>query len=204
MINPTPEQHIAPEQFLFDADRSRIRCVDERPATVLSNGIAVPGGVYGIIDAIKTLKHVDEDHAWNIARASGIPIGGHIDEHHGATGCGYGRLVETQPATVLAPEAVLAKDRKEYIEHTLNGEILTLLGDHHPTEAVINYRAGTSIDAKQATEQGRGIFDFDIWAMDGFAQKLGLDGKPFSDHMLDVYKKTVTTLTGITTFTDIR
>jgi len=191
------------KQYLFPADTNCIRCVDEREAkNAKNNGAAIPGGTNGIIDTIKFLNHVDEDAAWQLAIDAGIPMGGHIDEHHKALGCGYERLVEQKPESVGAVESIPAQQRKARIENA-HGEILTLLGDHHPTEAIINYRAGTTIDTRKATGDGRGIFDLDIWAMPGYAEKLGIDPDAFTSHMLDVYKKTVTTLTEITEFIEL-
>ena len=204
MTQPTPKEQYAPAAFLMTADSTKIRCVDEREAKdVINNGVAVPGGIYGVIDTIKVTAGVSEEAAWQMAQNAGIPIGGHMDEHHGPKGCGYGKLVETEPATVGATEAIPAEIRKNRIEQA-HGELVTLLGDHHPTEAIINSRQGTTIDTKKASQSGRGIFDFDVWAMEGYAEKLQLDPGTFTSHMIDVYKKTVTKLTGITTFTEVK
>lgn len=203
MTQQPQKELVGAEAYLMPADSTKLRCVDERIAKdTVNNGVAVPGATYGIIDAIKMLASVDEETAWTIAREAKIPINGHTDEHHGAQGCGYGKLVELEPGTVLAYESVPAENRKARIEQG-NGEILTLLGDHHPTEAIVNYKEGTTIDTKRATEGGRGIFCFDAWAMPEMAQKLHLDPDTFANHMLNVYKKTVTKLTGITEFQDV-
>ncbi|MFH0749764.1 MAG: cadmium-containing carbonic anhydrase [Candidatus Gottesmanbacteria bacterium] len=204
MTQPTTKESRSAEQFLMPANPKKIRCVDERVAdTAKHDGIAVPGGTEGIIDTIKFLKQVDEETAWKFAVDAGIPMGGHIDEHHGSKGCGYRKLVETEPETVLAVESVAAETRKATLENA-HGEITTLLGDHQPTEAIINYCEGTTIDTKKAIGENRGIFDLDAWALSDMAEKLGIEKTEFVSHMTDVYKKTVTKLTGITTFAEIR
>lgn len=198
------EKSVPAEQYLRPANKKKSRCIDERkPEEGENDGVAIPGGTNSIIDTIKFIKHVDEDTAWQLAIDADIPMGGHIDKHHGALGCGYERLVEQNPDSVGAVESVPAAQRLARIQNA-HGEILTLLGDHHPTEAIINFREGTTIDTKKATGDGRGIFDFDIWAMNGYAEKLGIDPDAFTSHMLEVYKKTVTELTGMTTFIEIR
>jgi hypothetical protein len=199
---PGKESPIQLEEFLMQANTNRIRCVDERKATALNNGVAIPGATDGVLDAIKSLLPVDEFAARQLLLRAKLPIGGHIDEHHGSKGCGYRKLVETEHGTVDAREAVLAESRLTWITDN-GGEVLTLLGDHHPTDAVINYRTGTTIDTEGAGAKGKGIFDFDIWAMKGYAQKLDIDPDDFTDHMLDVYKKTVTRLTSITQFIEL-
>jgi hypothetical protein len=204
--NPLPnfqKENMQIETYLLRANKKRIRCVDEREATVPSDGVAIPGATDGLLDAIKFLKNVDEATARQLIISTKLPIAGHIDEHHGPKGCGYRKLVETEHKTVGAPEAVSADDRLAWITQE-HGEILTLLGDHHPTAAVINYREGTTIDTKKATTDGQGIFNFDIWAMAGYAEKLGIDPAAFTNHLQDVYRKTVTRLTGMTTFTEVR
>lgn len=196
-------KEFAPTEFLMPADPKKIRCIDERKIkSGVNNGVAVPGAVEGIIDSIKFLKHVDEETAWKTAIDAGIPLNGHIDEHHGTKGCGYRKLVETESATVLAVESIPAEARKQKLEH-LNGEIVTLLGEHQPTEAVINHRTGTTINTASALQNGRGIFDLDVWAFPAMAEKLGVDQDAFVAHMVDVYKRTVTRLTAMTTFTEI-
>lgn len=187
------------ERYLFAATIALIRCVDERQALDQTNGVEIPGGIYGIIDAIKALTGCTEEEAWQRAEAAGIPMGCHIDQKHGAKGCGYAKLVATQPATVLAPEAVPAEDRLHQV-NLRHGMVLTLLGEHHPNYAVINYRVGFSIDPDQANADGLGIFNLDVWACTAYAIRLGLDAEKFANHMIEVYKRTVTALTGITEF----
>ncbi len=197
-IEQGTQQHLV-EKYLFPASLDTIRCVDERQAIDASNGVEFPGGIYGIIDEIKRLSGCSEDEAWEKARQANIPLDDHIDEHHGAKGCGYARLVEEQHETVLAPESVPAQKRLEKIQQ-LGGKIQTLLGEHHPTHAVINHRIHTSIDPDQATENGLGIFNFDKWAAKVFGERLGFDPQKFADDLEKVYRRTVTALTGIQDF----
>jgi len=191
------------KKYLLKADIDLIRCVDERQALDTTNGIEIPGAIYGIIDGIKHFAHCTEEDAWKLAKEKGIPIDGHIDEHHGAKGCGYATLVEDEPKTVLAIESIKAQDRLQKIQDA-NGQVITLLGDHHPTHAVINHREGYSLDPDKAAVDDLGIFNFDRWAAKMFGEKLGFEGDKFADHLETVYKKTVTRLTGFTVFHEIR
>lgn len=199
------ENALPTEQFLMPANPKKFRCVDERQPdeAVINDGIALPGAIYGIVDAIKAIQHVDEPTAWQLASDAGLPMDAHMDEHHHERGCGYGKLVEDEPATVGAVESVPAKTRKVTADEH-GGEIITLLGDHAPTEAIINYRPDTTIDTKKALADKRGIFDLDAWALPQLAEKLHIDADQFSSHIIDVYQKTVTRLTGITKFQEVR
>jgi len=192
-------------KYLFPADITLIRCVDERQAeeTDNTNGVEIPGAVYGIIDAIKHFKTCSEDEAWKLAMTANIPLGGHTDEHHGALGCGYARIVENTPDAVLAPEKVPAADRLKKIQQ-VDGLVLNLLGEHHPTHAVINYKEGYSLDPDQAAADGWGIFNFDKWAARAFGTMLQIDGEIFADHLENVYKRTVQKLTQIQSFHELR
>ena len=198
--NPLPA-----EQFLMQANPDTFRCVDERQpdATVLNNGVALPGAIYGIIDAIKAINHVDEATAWQLASDAGLPMDAHMDEHHHERGCGYGMLVEDEPTTVGAVESVPATTRKATADEH-GGTVITLLGDHAPTEAIINYRPDTTIDTRKALADKRGIFDLDAWALPQLAERLHMDADQFTSHIIDVYQKTVTRLTGITKFQEVR
>lgn len=195
----TNEPTIDITKYMLRADITLLRCVDERQATLPTNGVEIPGGIYGIIDAIKFMGAVSEDIAWETVHTHKIPVGAHIDEHHGATGCGYGKLVETSPATVFAPEKVLAEDRLTRVR-LAHGTVYTLLGDHHPTHAVITEKEGFSIDVAKANADSLGIFNYDKWAARQFGKRLGYDADAFADHLEKVFRATVTALTGITDF----
>ncbi len=194
--NPRP---IELEKYLFPADGDLIRCVDERQALDQTNGVEIPGGIYGIIDAIKTLKGVSEEAAWELALKSGIPIGAHVDEHHGERGCGYAKLVEVSPAAVSAPEAVSAADRLARVE-AAGGTVMHYLGQHRPTHASLNYREGFSLDPDRALQDNLGIFNCDIWAAGAFAQKLGIDRQQMMQHIEQVFRQTVAALSPIRDF----
>jgi hypothetical protein len=205
MHTPNIEHHLPAEQFLMQANPKKFRCVDERQPDekVMNDGVAIPGAIYGIVDTIKTINRVSEEVAWKTASDAGLPMDAHMDEHHHERGCGYGKLVEDEPAAVGAVESVPAKTRKHTADQH-GGEIITLLGDHAPTKAVINYRTDTTIDTRKALADKQGIFDLDAWALPNIAKQLHMDPVQFSDHVIEVYKKTVTQLTGITQFQEIR
>ena len=183
------------EKYLLPADISIVACVDERPDRIDNmNGVEFPGGTYGIIDAIKVLTGCTEEQAWERAQAAGIPMGAHSDEHHGVKGCGYGKLVETEPGTVLAPEAVQVEKRHARIE-AAGGVLPVLHGEHAPTHATINYRGGTSIDPDLAVAGGFGIFNYDYWAALDYALLLKIEPERFAEHLKEVYVRTVMRLT---------
>lgn len=205
MLKDQEPKPIDLEQYLFPADVDLLQCVDERQTVEdTTNGVEIPGAIYGIIDAVKALKGISEQEARELIEKSGIPIGAHVDEHHGEKGCGYARLVETSPARVSAIEAVLAADRLNWVKQT-KGPILHYVGEHHPTHATITRRGGFSIDSDQAwKDKGFGIFNCDVWIAGEFAKKLGIDPKQMMDHMEKVYRQTVTALSGITAFEEIQ
>lgn len=198
------------EPFLTKGTINRIRCVDERPEktqdTKDEKGVQLPGACYGILDAIKTITNCKEEEARKKAKDAHIPWSIHDDEHHGALGCGYGKLVQTESETVLAPEAVAVAERFAFVSAQPIHEILTLIGDHNPKYAIINYREGTTIHSPKAVEAGVGSFNFDYWAAVAFGKQLRVDGQQFATHLLEVYTKTVMRLTNnaITTFYTIR
>jgi hypothetical protein len=188
-----------PEHYLVSADMSHIRCVDERQATDPTNGVQIPGGIYGIVDAVKVLANVTEDEAWTMVRESQIPIDAHIDDHHGAQGCGYASKIENKPHAVLAQESVAAQERLDRVQKA-GGSVLHYVGEHHPTHATINYRSGVTLDPSIASRDGLGIFNCDAWAVTPIATRLGLDPQRMEDHIVRMFKATVTELTGITDF----
>jgi hypothetical protein len=187
------------EPFLLPANLELIRCVDERQALDATNGVEIPGGIYGVIDAIKVLSGRSEDEAWDYAIAQGVPIGAHIDEHHDALGCGYGRLVEQSPSSVLAPESIPAQERLNRVK-AVGGTVMNYVGDHNPQYALINNRRGRSFDPDQAWEAGFRAFNFDRWAAEAYARRLKLKPKQMGDQLENVYKATVRALSPITKF----
>lgn len=189
------------ELYLLPANIDLIRCVDERQAEDATNGVEIPGGIYGIIDAIKAIKGLTEEQAWQLAQESDIPIDAHVDDHHGASGCGYAKLVETDPSKVGAPEAILAKQRLERVRQA-GGNILHYIGDHKPTHATINNRTGFSLDPDQAMIDGLGVFNYDAWAAREYANRLNINPEKFAKHIENVFKQTVTALTGMAIFTE--
>lgn len=201
------------EPYLKQATTEKVRCIDERPEKSAdasqpdgAKGVQFPGGYYGIIDAIKALSGCTEEEARQRAREANIPLGIHDDEHHGILGCGYGKLVQTEPTTVLAPEAVDVTSRFDFVTSQENHEVFTLIGEHNPTYALINHREGKTIHSAQAVAAHVGSFNYDYWAALKYGSQLRFDPQQFADHMLAVYQKTVIRLTNgaITTFYIIR
>ncbi len=191
------------ERYLTPANTNLLDCVDERANVQhITHGVEVPGGIYGILDAIKALTGASEEEARRLVKKAGLPIDAHDDEHHGARGCGYGKLVETEPETVMAVEAVPAEERFAWVQQH-DGTILHYIGEHNPTHAIINHRSGLTIDPEHAAQDGFGAFSCDLWAIPAFAQKLGIDPQKMTDHIEQVYRRTVTALGGITDFVEI-
>jgi len=191
------------KHFIQPASKGLIRCVDERQALDAHNGIEVPGGIYGVVDAYKAITGADEEKAWQVVLRSGVPIGAHIDAHHGALGCGYARLVQTTPKSVLAPEAVTAESRLARVQ-AAQGTVMHYEGDHRPTTAIINDKDGYSFDPDQALKNGLGVFNLDRWALPQIGEKLGIDPQVFTDHVEKAFRKTVTELTGIQDFLQLK
>lgn len=195
------EMHAVIESYLLPADIKIIRCVDDRQYDDNTNGVEIPGGIYGILDGIKSLLDVDEATARNIVIQAGIPISAHVDRHHGPNGCGYANLVEKDPSKVHAPDKVKAQNRLAWVR-SVGGQIVTALGEHKPTHAVINDRYGYSIDPDQAHGANLGIFNYDVWAAEEYGRRIleagyALDPQRFASHLLTVYKSTVGALSPI-------
>ena len=195
--------------FFQQATLTKLRCVDERKEqkeTQGEKGVQFPGAYYGIVDAIKHITGITEEEAREKAKQAHIPFSIHDDTHHGALGCGYGKLVQTEPETVLAPEAVDVTNRYAYVKTQEGANILTLVGDHNPMYALVNYHEGTTLDSPRAVDGGVGSFNYDYWAGIELGKLLGIDGKQFADHLLKVYQNTVMRLTNgaITIFYSIR
>lgn len=193
------------ESYLVQANTTALRCVDERPTSeAFTAGIQIPGSVYGIIDVVKELKHLTEAEARTLIKSTGIPVDVHVDDHHGPKGCGYAKLVETSPSSIGITESVPAATRLDWVKE-VQGRVITYLGDHNPKGAIINHRANTTFNSPAAWNDEQGMFNLDVWALGEYASKLGIDQDTFTTKMIDVYKKTVSTLTqgAITDFVEI-
>lgn len=193
------------EKYLTPANMDAVRCIDERPTKEsFTAGIQIPGGIYGLIDAVKELRHMDEQSARDLVVKAGIPLDAHTDEHHGAKGCGYAKLVESDPQSIRLSDAVNADDRITWISQQ-NGQVLTYIEDHKPVAAVINQRDQTTFNSPAAWKDGKGTFNLDVWAMKQFAPKLGVGTASLEKFMTDLYINTVKTLTNstITQFPEI-
>lgn len=191
------------ERYFVLADIDQIRCVDERHASFPTNGVQVPGAIYGVVDAVKVLQIVSEDEAWQRVTRAGIPLEAHDDNHAGARGCGYAKQVETDPASVGAPEKILASDRLSRVVKA-HGKILHYEGKHQATHATLNWREGFTLSPERALAEGRGVFNCDLWALRQYAARLELDADQLTNHITAVYRQTVTALSGITQFHQLR
>lgn len=171
------------------ATLKRIRCVDERQALDTSNGVEIPGATYGLVDALKALEGISEDQAWNRIISARIPVEAHIDEGHGERGCGYAKLVEDEPGTVLAVESIPALQRLQRV-YDQGGQVATYIGEHAPRIAVTNEKKGWSLDPDQAPHLG--AFSFDAWAAEQYGRMLRVrDPRKFKAHLTQVYQNTV-------------
>lgn len=192
------------EAYLVEANPDELLCIDEREyakeadaehyAPKERNGIKLPGGIFGVVDAVKQLRQVSEDEAWKIVEEAGIPLMGHDDEHHEEKGCGYEKLVETQPEAVLAQEPVGAKVRLEKLK-SWGGKVLRYLGGHNHTGSVINRRFGMTVDQDEAAKDGVRPFVCDSWIAQVWGPKLGIDADKLQKHWEEVHNSTVKTLT---------
>lgn len=188
-----PEVHF--KEFLIPADINKLRCVDERNAADQTNGVQIQGATSGIVDALKTAKNISEDQAWSIVASTGVPLDGHVDDHHGPNGCGYNNRVETDPSTVGAPERQSAAKRLTRIQPE---RVLHYIGQHNPSYATINFVVDTTLNSNRILASGEGTFNLDAWALMPLATKLGLshdESARFVTHIIESYKKTIITLT---------
>ena len=192
-------QYEQAKEYLRKADLHVIECVDERLSDGVENGVEIPGAVYGMVDAVKSILGLTEEQAWDYVYSHNVPIGAHIDDHHDEEGCGYAKLVQTEPGTVHAVEAVPAAERLARV-NGYGGRVTTYTGSHQPTFAVINDKRGQSIDPDAAMGNGIGIFSYDRWAAHEFGKRLKMNPKQVAAHIENVYRATVARLAGINQF----
>lgn len=186
-------------ECMVPADLDVLNCIDDRRSDGISNGVEIPGAIFGVIDAVKAIRNIAEEEAWKAVVRAGIPLFAHLDTGQGARGCGYARLVEDTPNVVLAVESVRAQERLERLL-PLGGHIVTYVGHHHPDYAVINDREGFSFDPESACAQEFGVFNYDRWAARRFAQRLSMDPDGFAGHLENVFRGTVSALSPISDF----
>lgn len=189
--------------LLLPANFFRVVCVDERTVKEKNrtNPVKLPGATYAVVDALKTLYRYTEESAWKIIQEARVPIATHLDDHFDPSmevvGCGYAKLVETQPQSVFAVEAVKTAERLTVVSQ-FGGEILHYLGHHTAKYAVINRRQGFSLDQNKLPTLG--IFSCDTWAAKYYAVFLKqidpqINPDEFQDHIEKVFRATVETLT---------
>lgn len=196
------------KKYYIAADLTQLLCIDERPKTEqIQKAVRIPGGVYSLIDAIKSVGHMSEEQAWQLAHDRNIPMDAHTDDHHHegneGEGCGYAATVQKSPETVGAVEAISANERLERAK-TNGGQIYHYTGGHRPTHAVINYTEGKTIDQQAAWNDGYGPFTCDVWAISHYAKQVGLDEHKMTDFILSSFRKTVTHLAPGTPFVELR
>lgn len=61
---PKSQEEVARE-YLRKADLHVIECVDERVSDGAENGVEIPGAVYGMVDAVKSILGLTEEQAWD-------------------------------------------------------------------------------------------------------------------------------------------
>ncbi len=204
MMHDSEPKPVRLNQFLTPVNPSLVACIDERVNDEhATNGIKIPGGTYMMLDSLKALAGMSEQEAREAVIRAKLPIGAHVDEHHHDRGCGYAKLVETKPQVVSATESVPASDRLAWVERH-HGTILHYVGDHKPTHAVINHKRLFTIDPEKASQQGIGPFGIDLWAVEDWAKRLGVDPHALAEHVEKVFRQTVTELSGIKDFDEIR
>jgi hypothetical protein len=189
------------EKYLFPADLTKRRCVDDRRTNPQTYGPQIQGATWGEVDALKQIRHVSEEQAWEAVIKAGIPHDGHVH-------CGYNNKVETDPGSVGATESVSEESRLQKVM-SAKGTVLHYIGDHAPAAATINFISGKTLDTNKILSAGIGTFNLDIWVLEQDAQKLGLtpeEAAGFIDHIVASYKKTVKALTHntIKTFVELR
>ena len=181
--------------YQIPSDTNTFLCIDERPKIEpVQRAIRLPGAIYGLIDAIKSVGHLSEDEAWTLAKERGIPMDAHTDDHHHegneGEGCGMATTVQNKPDVIGVVESVPANDRLKRAK--LNGgRIFHYTGGHRPTHAVLNFVPETTVDQQKAWNDGYGPFVCDLWAIPGIANKLGLDENATMDFMKNLFLKTV-------------
>ncbi len=189
------------EKYLFPADLTKRRCIDDRRTNPQTYGPQIQGATWGEVDALKQIRHLSEKQAWETIKKAGIPRDGHVH-------CGYNNTVETDPGSVGAMESVSEESRLKKVM-SAEGTVLHYIGDHAPVAATINYISDKTLDTNRILSDGIGTFNLDAWVLEQDAQKLGLtpeESATFIDHIIASYKKTVITLTkgAITSFVELR
>src|SRR5450759_4045498 len=166
-------------QYQIPADKNTFLCINERnKVEKTQQAIRLPGAIYGLIDAIKSVGRLSEDAAWKLAKEREIPMDAHTDDHHNdgneGEGCGFGATVQNKPDVIDVVESVPANDRLNRAKAN-GGRIFHYTGGHRPTHAVLNFIPETTIDQQKAWNDGYGPFVCDLWAIPDLAKKLGLD-----------------------------
>jgi hypothetical protein len=215
-------------EFLVKADIGKVVCVDERKVdwpeeeSNTNNLVAVkiPGGIYGIVDALKSVLHISENEAWDIIVKTNLPIVIHNGPEHshdpstnggvGPNGCGYANLVENSPEKVLAPEPVSAKSRTETVKK-LGGQIYSVTGEHKIDQVTIVWKERMTIDQQAALNAGVGILDCDAWAAGIYANKINecnpeisLNKEEFVQQIVKEFKAVAAVLAPELTIEEIR
>lgn len=185
-------RHLLETEYLRPATIEYLVCSDEREkqGEVGTEGqkldnlnpIELPGGVFLVIDILKTKHGYTEEQARDLVVRAGIPIGAHDGpvhshdvqdqtEHIAAEGCGYENKVQNaHEALGLASSASAAERREWALRHAQEGRgtFYSVHGDHIVVATYVNYRKGTSIDAPKAWAAGKGMLGCDAWALEEY------------------------------------
>jgi hypothetical protein len=194
-------------KYQIPADKHTFLCIDERPKVEKTQrAVRLPGAVYGLIDAIKSVGHLSEEDAWKYAKEHSIPMDAHTDNHHHegneGEGCGFGATVQNRPEVLGVVESVSANERLDRVKAN-GGRIFHYSGGHRPTHAILNYVPETTIDQELAWNDGFGPFVCDLWAVPELAHTLGLDSNKMMGFMTLLFKNTVNHLAPGTPFVEL-
>lgn len=201
MVENGPKELLSKlEPFYGQADTELYACIDERPSDGPTKGVKMVGATDGVLDAYKIVTNASEAEARAAYEVSGLPYGGHIDDHHGVLGCGYRNKVETAPNLVGAPEAISSEDRYRWITSHPKAFAPVYSHEHKPVAAVINRKKGTTLYQSWSYPNGMGAFNLDVWHLNEMAVKLKVDPQKFTDTMISLFKKTVEALAPGTPF----
>lgn len=202
--------------YLVKADINYLACVDERlwinksGEKILDKDIIpvkIPGGTYGLVDALKATLKISEESAWKLVQEAKIPNWIHFGPIHnhnennaviiGPSGCGYANIVENpnKYKVVGAVETISAELRSK-TAMKFGANVYSVKGLHQIDYVTIVWQEGISIDSKNALLSGGiGILDCDPWAVGYYADlinkanpKINLDREKFIEQIAKQFR----------------